>query len=399
MRVLHVISSMNPETGGVCEAIRICANGLEELGVHNEVVSVDDEIFNKADKFVQHALGPAKNAWYYSKTLLPWLADNITRFDAVIVHGLWLYHGYAVYKTLNSLKIKEAKPKLFVMPHGMLDPYFQRARGRRVKAIRNVIYWSLIEKKLINSADEILFTCETELILARVPFWPYKPKLETIVGLGVMAPPAYSIKMAQVFKNMVPQISDSPYLLFLSRIHEKKGADLLIDAYKKIAEEHLGPGGDKNAASLPKLVIAGPGLDSTYGLQMQQIVAESALLKDLVYFPGMLTGAAKWGAFYGCEAFILPSHQENFGIAVVEALTCNKPVLISNQVNIWRELQEAGGALVADDTNIGTYTMLTNWHNLSSAEKETMGFNARYCYEQHFEVSTVINRFHEVLCN
>lgn len=390
---------MNPETGGVCEAVRICANGLQAMGVQNEVVSVDDEIFNKADKFVQHALGPAKNAWYYSKNLLPWLIDNITRFDAVIVHGLWLYHGYAVYRTLNSLKINEAKPKLFVMPHGMLDPYFQRAKGRRIKAIRNVIYWGLIEKKLINSADEILFTCETELILAREPFWPYKPKVETIVGLGVTAPPAYDINMARDFKNSVPQISDSPYLLFLSRIHEKKGADLLIDAYKKIAEEHINANTTGTTAPLPKLVIAGPGLDTAYGLQMQQMVSESAVLKELIYFPGMLTGAAKWGAFYGCEAFILPSHQENFGIAVVEALTCNKPVLISNQVNIWRELQEAGGALVADDTQTGTYQMLANWHGLSSTEKEKMGFKARDCYEQHFEVNTVINRFHDVLSN
>jgi glycosyltransferase involved in cell wall biosynthesis len=390
---------MNPETGGVCEAVRVCANGLEDLGVHNEVISVDEELFNKTDKFIQHTLGPAKNAWYYSKNLLPWLTNNITRFDAVIVHGLWLYHGYAVYKTLSSLKISEAKPKLFVMPHGMLDPYFQRARGRRIKAIRNVIYWGLIERKLINTADKILFTCETELILARVPFWPYKPKSETIVGLGVIAPPAYNVNMAQTFKSHLPQLNGSAYLLFLSRIHQKKGVDLLVDAYRKIAEELLGSAHNNHNISLPKLVIAGPGLDSAYGQQVQQMVSASPFLKDRVHFPGMLTGEAKWGAFYGCEAFILPSHQENFGIAVVEALTCRKPVLISNQVNIWRELQEAGGALVADDTNTGTYKMLTDWHNLSLAEKDAMSSKARRCYEQHFEISTVINRFHQILSN
>ncbi|WP_439697140.1 glycosyltransferase [Mucilaginibacter sp. AW1-7] len=398
MKVLHVISSMNPETGGVCEAVRICAGGLQKLGIQNEVVSVDEDIFNKTDIFLQHALGPAANAWHYSKLLLPWLSANITRFDVVIVHGLWLYHGFAVYKAFNALKTSGIKPKLFVMPHGMLDPYFQRAKGRRIKAIRNVIYWSLIEKKLINSADKILFTCETELILARLPFWPYKPKSETVVGLGVIAPPAYNVKMADIFKNSVPGLSDSPYLLFLSRIHEKKGVDLIIDAYKQIAESQLSSINAK-VSNLPKLVIAGPGLDSNYGLQMQQTVAESTLLKNLVYFPGMLTGEAKWGAFYGCEAFVLPSHQENFGIAVVEALTCNKPVLISNQVNIWRELCEAGGALVADDNKTGTYDMLSTWQKLSLVEKQKMGVNARRCYDQHFEVNAVINRFQEVLFN
>jgi len=395
MRVLHIISSMDPQNGGVCEAVRIFANGLQDLGINNEVVSVDDVQFNSDDKYEIHLLGPAKNSWYYSKKLLPWLVDNITRFDAIIVHGLWLYYGYAVYLAFKTLKQRkhEKLPRLYVMPHGMLDPYFQRAKGRRIKAIRNVIYWALVERKLIHLADEILFTCKTELILAREPFWPYKPKLETIVGLGVLAPPAYSTKMADVFNTTIPELCDSPYFLFLSRIHEKKGTDMLIAAYEKLVESH----NQQGLKTLPKLIIAGPGLDSPYGIRMRQMVSSSKILDKMVYFPGMLTGAAKWGAFYGCEAFVLPSHQENFGIAVVEALTCNKPVLISNQVNIWREIQDGGAAVVADDTNDGTYSMLYNWSCLSSEDKEKMGNHARHCYERHFEVNTVVNRFHQIL--
>ena len=94
-------------------------------------------------------------------------------------------------------------------------------------------------------------------------------------------------------------------------------------------------------------MIAGPGLDTAFGREMRQL-AESLCPQPstltpqpAVFFPDMLTGDAKWGALYGCEAFVLPSHQENFGIAVVEALACGKPVLISNQVNIWREIEAA----------------------------------------------------------
>lgn len=402
MRVLHVISSMDPKTGGVCEAVRIFANGLEDLGVTNEVVSVDSEHFDNQDKYISHLLGPAKNAWFYSKKLLPWLIDNVNRFDTVVVHGLWLYHGYAVKQAFSILKQwnkSEKLPKLFVMPHGMLDPYFQRAKGRRLKAIRNIIYWGLIEKKLIHLADEILFTCETERILAREPFWPYKPKMETIVGLGVVSPPAYNTTMAELFRNTIPDLCNSPYLLFLSRIHEKKGTDMLISAYEKLVEEYAGRTEKDSINTLPKLIIAGPGLDSVYGLQMQQKVSKSKFLDKMVYFPGMLTGQAKWGAFYGCEAFVLPSHQENFGIAVVEALTCNKPVLISNQVNIWREIHDGGAAVVAEDTNDGTYSMLFNWSCLSPANKEKMAEQAWLCYEKHFEINTVLNRFHQILTN
>lgn len=402
MKVLHVISSMDPKTGGVCEAVRITAAGLQKLGIQNEVVCVDEQTHHQDTTYIQHNLGPAKNAWYYSKQLQPWLNENISRFDAVIVHGLWLYHGYAVNRAFKSLATKPGKglkPKLFVMPHGMLDPYFQRAKTRRLKALRNVIYWSLIEKHIINNADELLFTCQTELQLAREPFRPYKPKRETVVGLGVEAPPAYSANMVNVFEKKLPAVKGSPYLLFLSRIHEKKGVDMLLQSYTKIIEQQTSGTHIQDITSLPQLVIAGPGLESAYGLQLKETVDASALLSKLVHFPGMLTGEAKWGAFYGCEAFVLPSHQENFGIAVVEALTCNKPVLISNQVNIWPEIEQAGGAIVADDTVNGTFEMLYKWNALTSTDKNKMAADARHCYEKHFAIDTVIGNFYKILQN
>ncbi|MEO3407485.1 glycosyltransferase [Mucilaginibacter sp. CAU 1740] len=402
MKVLHVISSMDPKMGGVCEAVRITAVGLQTLGIHNEVVCVDEETYHQDTTYTQHNLGPSKNPWYYSNRLLPWLNENIGRFDAVIVHGLWLYHGYAANKAFQNLKKKggsSLKTKLFVMPHGMLDPYFQRAKTRRLKALRNVIYWGLIEKHIINNADELLFTCQTELQLAREPFWPYKPKRETVVGLGVEAPPAYNASMLSVFEEKIPAVKGSPYLLFLSRIHEKKGVDMLLHSYTKIIEQQTSDAGQQDLTNVPKLVIAGPGLESDYGLQLKETVDNSELLSKLVHFPGMLTGEAKWGAFYGCEAFVLPSHQENFGIAVVEALTCNKPVLISNQVNIWPEIEQAGGAIVADDTLIGTFEMLDKWSGLASTDKDKMAAGARHCYEKHFAIDAVINNFYQILKN
>ena len=75
-------------------------------------------------------------------------------------------------------------------------------------------------------------------------------------------------------------------------------------------------------------------------------------------FPGMVGGKQKWAAFRGAKAFVLPSHQENFGIAVAEALACGCPVLISNKVNIWREIAEGKAGIVTDDTPEGTYLLL-----------------------------------------
>src|SRR5690606_34234799 len=156
---------------------------------------------------------------------------------------------------------KQDQPKYFVMPHGMLDPYFQKAEGRRLKAIRNWLYWKLIEHKVVNNADGLLFTCEEERLLAKQPFKPYRTKKEYVVGLGIDVPPIHHADMDKAFQDCCKSLENRPFLLFLSRIHEKKGVDLLVKAYETLAS---------NATSeLPALVIAGPGLDSPYGKQIE----------------------------------------------------------------------------------------------------------------------------------
>lgn len=397
MNLLRIITSMDPASGGPCQGIRNSIPEMEKIGVHNEVVSLDDpaKSFLGKDPFIIHAIGPEIGVWGYNKKLIPWLRENLGRFDAVIVHGLWKYHSYSAANVVRYLKSlpssatnKTNIPKLFFMPHGMLDPYFQRASDRKLKALRNWAYWKLIEAKVVNGADGVLFTCEAELQLARQPFRPYAPKREINVGYGIQAPPSFNPSMRDAFLKKCPQVADSPYFLFLSRIHEKKGVDLLIEAYVKIFGQSQNP--------KTKLVIAGPGLDSSYGQRIQKL-AESSEVKDSIVFPGMLSGDAKWGAFYGCEAFALPSHQENFGIAVAEALACGKPVLISDQVNIWKEIQEEGGGLVADDTADGTYNLLVQWENLSLEEKRKMGRQATLAYEKHFAVGPAAKQLAEAV--
>lgn len=398
MNLLRVINTMDPAFGGPCQGIRNSVPELEKHGVHNEVVCLDDPAasFLGKDPFQIHAIGPSQGPWSYSAKLIPWLLDNLGRFDAVIIHGLWLYHGYGAAKALRRFKSiqvnskKKAKtPKLFVMPHGMLDPYFQRAPERKLKAIRNWMYWKLIESKVINEADGLLFTCEAELLLAREPFRPYFPKREINVGYGIQTPPQYIPAMREAFLQKCPDLKDGSYILFLSRIHEKKGADLLIEAYSEFVSKISEAAGQHNPRA--QLVIAGPGLETPYGQRIQELVMKNGEIKDLVFFPGMLSGDAKWGAFYGCEAFILPSHQENFGISVAEALACGKPVLISNQVNIWKEIREAGGGIVADDTATGTENLLVHWGNLSREEKLEMGRNANHAFKEKFAIGPAAN--------
>lgn len=162
----------------------------------------------------------------------------------------------------------------------------------------------------------------------------------------------------------MPQLRDRRFLLFLSRLHEKKGCDLLFQAFAKTA----------SAAPDLDLVMAGPdqvGLEA----KLRRIAAENGIASR-VHWPGMLSGDIKWGALRACDAFVLPSHQENFGISVVEALAAGRPVLISNQVNIWPDIYADGIGLVDDDTSECTIRLLHRWLALSPAERGAMAARA-----------------------
>jgi glycosyltransferase involved in cell wall biosynthesis len=387
---------MHPNSGGTSQGIRNIVPELEKMGVYNEVVCLDapNAAYLQKDPFKIIALGPASGPWQYSQKLVPWLIDNIGRFDVIIVNALWLYHGYAFIKAFKRYKKKAVHsdrplPRFYVMPHGMLDPYFQRSPDRRIKAIRNWLYWKLIESNMINTADGLLFTCKKELELARESFRPYHPSKEMNIGYGVEAPPPFEARMKTAFHNKCSELKGEPFILFLSRIHEKKGIDQLIEAYANVMLEteqgKLSKGGG-GYLSLPKLVIAGPGLDTPYGHKIQGMATSSESLRESIFFPGMLSGDAKWGAFYTTDAFILPSHQENFGIAVVEALACGSPVLISNQVNIWPEIFEAGGGLVEDDTIEGIKKLLISWMQMDDEKKEIMGMKALQSFKEYFSI-------------
>ncbi|QYA25193.1 glycosyltransferase [Gramella sp. MT6] len=375
MRILRVIATMDPRSGGPCEGIRNSIPVQKKFGIENEVLSFDSEgeDFINSSKFKIHAIGPAKAPYAYCAGLKGWLEENIESFNVVIIHGLWLYNSYGTYKLWKGLKKKNKKvPGLFVMPHGMLDPYFQRSKTRRFKALRNLIFWKLIEKRVVNGADGLLFTCEQELLLAKETFKGYNPKAVFNVGYGLQAPPSKKIKFLEAFLEKCPEIKGKSYWLFLSRIHPKKGVDLLIKAYLKLKKE---------VEEIPDMVIAGPGLETPFGKEIQKLGTHSS-----IHFPGMLKGKAKWGAFHFSEAFILPSHQENFGIAVVEAMACTKPVLITDQINIWKEIETGNGGFISKDTEEGIFQMLKKWYNLSDLTKAEISLNAYKVYRDKFSI-------------
>lgn len=162
-------------------------------------------------------------------------------------------------------------------------------------------------------------------------------------------------------------------MLFLGRIHEVKGCDLLIEAFARVAGRERGL----------HLVMAGPDQN---GLRRRlQAQARSRGLTDRITWTGMLSGEQKWGAYRTADVFILPSHSENFGRAIVEALSCGVPVLTTDKVNIWADIVQAGAGMVDCDTASGTVALLHRWLNLSRDEADCMRSRARALFERDYE--------------
>lgn len=393
LKILRVIESMDPSYGGPCQGIRNSVPIMNAMGSVNDVVCVDAENSEGTDEdaFSIHRLGPGKGPWGYSPKLLPWLKAHLSAYDVVLIHGLWQYYGYAVRKAIAWLVANDKKvPKFYILPHGMLDPYFQKAPERKLKALRNLVFWNLVEQKTVNSADGILFTCQEELELARTTFSGYRPRKELNVGYGILPSQDVTDEDIASFRSQNGILKQEEYLLFLSRIHPKKGLLNLVKAYSHLSK--------KNGA-LPKLVVAGPGIDGAYGKSVFDIVEGDSTLKNNVLFPGMVTGKYKWAAFHGAKAFVLPSHQENFGIAVAEALACGCPVVISNKVNIWREIADGEAGIVADDTLEGTIDMLQQFLKLTEAQVADMRKKAYEVYRTHFTIEQAAGSLLKALKN
>jgi len=381
LRILQIIGSMDPATGGPAESVRRIVSNYPSLGDSGEVVTLDnpDAPFLKELDIIVHPLGPHTLKDGYSSRLVPWLKENAHRFDAVIVHGLWQYHGRAVMNTFAGNK------PYAVLCHGMLDPWFKRAYP--LKHFKKWLYWLLVEYWVLRRAHRVIFTTNNEENFARQSFWLHHWSGK-IVPYGAQVSDDNPTHLQTAFLSAMPQLKEKRFLLFLGRIHPKKGCDLLLHAFAKIALSD--PDLD--------LVIAGP--DQTGWQSELQLLSQKLKISDRVHWPGMLNGDIKWGAFYSCEAFILPSHQENFGIAVAEALACGKPVLISDKVNICDGIIADHAGLVAPDTHDGTLNLLTRWIEMGPIQREQMGANAKQCFTARFDmrvnVRQIIRMFAEV---
>jgi len=380
MKLLHVISKTDPESGGPIEAILRISVVLIREGHEAAVVSLEEEgeVAHRNFPFPLIGLGRGTKPYSYNPRLASWLKQNARNFDVVVLHGLWNYTSFGAWRSL-----RDGSTPYYIFAHGMMDPWFRERYP--LKHLAKQAYWTLAEGRVLSGARSVLFTCEEERLRARGVFKGY-PYREAVAQLGTADPHRESAAQTAAFGAATPALENRNFLLYIGRIHPKKGCDLLIRAFAGVASQFRPD---------LQLVMAGPD-EVGWSLELQQL-AEKLGIASRIHWPGMLKGDAKWGAFRAADAMILPSHQENFGFVVAEAMACSTPVLISNKVNIWREVRASEAGLVEPDTAEGTSNLICRFYAQSSEQREWMTRNARTGFLRYFDIEATAHRFAEVI--
>ena len=326
LRILHVIGDLAPASGGPAKAGFEMARALAR---HGHAVSIYTTDFGQPTNAprdqmrdgVRIRLFPLQppRIWLTSWPMRRALVRDLPSFDVLHLHSLYLFHDWAA----GGLARRIGKAYL-VRPHGSLDPYIHRRRR-----LKKVIFDLWFQNRVLAGAAAIHYTAEEEMRLAQ-PFVQGAPGVVIPNGLDLADYSALPPKGS--FRAQHPEIGDRRILLFLGRINFKKGLDILTQAVGRVVCKDL------------HLVIAGP--DGGYLAETRQFVAKAGIAERTT-FTGMLAGEQKLAAFVDASLFLLPSYSENFGIAVVEAMACGLPVLISDRVNIWREVVADGAGFAA----------------------------------------------------
>jgi glycosyltransferase involved in cell wall biosynthesis len=381
MKILHVISSVNPAGGGPAEGVKQLGTKLVNAGDQVEVVSLDspDAPFLKHYALPVYPLGPGTLHYAFSSRLVPWLRCNRSQYDAVVVNGIWQYHSFGTWRALGN-----SSTPYVLFTHGMLDPWFKKQYP--LKHLKKWMYWPWADYRVLRDAQAVLFTSDEERALARTSFWMYRCN-EVVVNYGAARPKGDPRLDLREFLNRYPALRGKKLALFMGRIHPKKGCDLAIEAFAKVLGAH------------PEwhLVIAGPD-QVGWQKDLQDRAGQLGLALRLTW-TGMVSGAMKWGALRAAEVFLLPSHQENFGIVVAEALAAALPTLISNKVNIWREIESDRAGIVSEDTLDGACALLRSYLEMPAEKKWAMRLAAVDCFNKRFEIGRAAESLRSVLAN
>ena len=328
-RCLHYLDAIQEEAGGVVRAVLDLTDALAKAGIDVTLLT-GDPTDAPADWLAGKPGRPrvVQVTRSITPTLAPAGADReavrqeIAAADVVHLHTPW-----DRYNLTLAAEARRQQTPYVVSIHGMLDDWCIAQRG-----LKKRVYLQVAGRKMLERAARLHFTAEDE----RRQALKWAPAATGAVLPLVMDLSAYEQlpgnEPAQAAFGELSQ--PGPKLLFLSRIHPKKGIELLIETVALL----------KSRGTDARALVAGPGEES-YIAELKRL-ADKRGVADAVHLLGMVRGKEKLSLYQASDLFVLPTSQENFGIVLTEAMACGTPVVTTRGVDIWRELQERGAEIV-----------------------------------------------------
>ncbi|MGD1275957.1 MAG: glycosyltransferase [Tepidisphaeraceae bacterium] len=333
MRIAHVIPSLDPATGGPPIVAAALAAAQAALGCQTRLVAYG---FPHAQQNVETALRTIPHMAQVTVDYLPpltrperFLAHGARRrlvpllagADVIHLHGVWDPVVYAAAAVATKLAIGYV-----LTPHGMLDQWAIAQKPWKKRLALLLGYRGMLQRAMF-----LHFLNEDERSLAA----PLHLAVESqVLPNGIFLEEFDSLPPKGEFRAARPHLVDKPFVLFLGRLHYKKGLDYLADAFAIVARQ----------IPQTQLVVAGPDAGAQRELESQ---IKGLGIADRVHLIGPIYGREKLRALVDCDCFCLSSRREGFSLAVTEAMACRAPVVISKSCH-FPEVQEAGAGTVVD---------------------------------------------------
>ncbi len=369
MKILHVIPSLAERDGGPSKAVIEMCGELGRRGHDPQIYTTNVDGDGRLDVMLERAVQvhgiattyfpviPGGGYYRVSARMAVRLRKTVGEFDLVHVHSLYQCPSMAAAYYCRRYGVP-----YIIQPHGSLAPYIRKQRW-----LRKRVYEVLVEQRILAGAGAALFTTSEEMRLAKLSSLRFR---SVVVPLGLEIEETLGCTKGAA-EAIWPQLAGKKVVLFLGRIHAVKALDVLTRAFGAIHRTH------PNA----HLLIAGPDTDG-YAEQVRRWLAEEGALEG-VTFTGMVFGKQKAALLRRANLFVLPSYTENFGIAAVEGMAAGLPIVVSNRVSIWREIDGAQAGLVVNpDAGELAHAMLKLLDNPTAATE--MGERGRRLARERF---------------
>lgn len=378
---------MSPRIGGPSTVLKSLVNEQSRVG-HEVIVCTTNQDYPTGQMDVRTGatiMDDNVTIWYhkvqfsslcFSIPLASWLKRSITAFDIVHIHGI-----YRFPTTYGAWCARRAGVPYIIRPHGSLDPFlFRQSRFGKWALPLKRFYERLFDLPNLNHASAIHYTAKEEM--ERANFLELRAPA-VIIPNGIDWQQYAQLPQSGRFRQRIGLGSQTPLVLFLGRMNFTKGLDLLVSSFPRLLEK----------VPEARLAIVGPDNEG-YGSKVRQWCREQGIA-DKVFFVDHLGPEEVKQTYVDADVFVLPSYTENFGMTVVEAMACGCPVVISDQVNIWREIKEEGAGLVVglDPAQIANAIC---WMLANKDAAGEMGRRGRVAAEKRYSWPRIVEKLTQV---